>query len=85
MAFIGKWYKSAPRRYVEIGGRLFTKEEAKRAEGVEWEVATGKWLSDTKILAGEIAQRVWAEKQEQMRRRAPKSGKVNWQDGTYYG
>jgi hypothetical protein len=57
------WFNNRPkekisiRKYVQAGGRLFTKEEWKRAEGVEYEVATGRWLADTKELAAQIAGR----------------------------
>ena len=57
------WFNNRPkekvslRKYVQIGNRLFTKDEWKRGEGVEFEVATGRWLQDTKTLATRIAER----------------------------
>jgi len=57
------WFNNRPkekvslRKYVQTGNRLFTKDEWKRGEGIEFEVATGKWLADTKELALQIAGR----------------------------
>ena len=60
-AFLIVRHKVNLRKYVQTPGRLFTKEEWKRAEGVEYEVATGKWLQDTKELAEQIRQRAYAK------------------------